>query len=160
MTEPTATLTYAAPQLRATSARGHHDHDEWGRPTAWHPNHGVVDILFCWNDADPLAVLAAISLRGGGGKDWWLDRDTLARGLDQHVGGHGADWGMFPDLARRDGLAVELVLALHGHGVGYNLSIPLLVTPLRRFLDRTYTVVPAGADLDMDPAELAGGAAA
>lgn len=128
------------------------------RATTGNQQTGVVDLVLQWLDSDPLVVRLIITPRGQRPIVWDLDRDTLTAGLNAPVG--IGDWSMFPDLTRRDGLRVELVLVNPRRGIGYNLSMPLLAAPLRRFLDHTYTVVPAGADLDVDPAELAGGAAA
>ena len=143
MTAPTAPLTMAIPHIVATTGN---------------QQKCVVDVVVQWVDVDPHAVRLICTSRGGHTEVWLVDRDMLAQGLDMPVG--VGDISIMPDLARRDGLAIELVFALIGRGVGYNLSLPLLITPLRRFLDRTYTAVPADAELDVDPAELAGGAAA
>lgn len=119
----------------------------------------VLDLVLQWRDTDPLLVRLIVTPRGGHPIVWDFDRDQLTAGLDAPVG--IGDWSMFPDLTRRDGLRVELVLVNARHGIGYNLSMPLLAAPLRRFLDRTYQVVAAGVELDVVvPAELAGGAAA
>lgn len=87
---------------------------------------------------------------------WLLARDLLAAGLDAPAG--EGDITVFPDLAA-DGRRVELVLR-HSAGIGHNLAITLPVAAIRRWLDRTYQTVPAGAEnYAFNPAELLDGAA-
>lgn len=129
----------SAPRVKATSGRG---------------DPLTVDVGLVWYPNDPFIVFMHVGPRGCKGSTWLLDRDTLAAGLDGPVG--VGDWSMFPDLSRRDGKAVEMVLALVGGGVGRNLGFPLMVGWLRRFLDDTYQVVPADVALDFDTAELEG----
>lgn len=136
MTATTA-HTMQANQVRGTTGTG---------------RHVVIDVALCWRETDPLVIRMMACQRGCDVVVWDLDRDMLAQGLDMPVG--IGDISIMPDLSRRDGLAVELVFALVGRGVGYNLSLPLLTAPLRRYLDRTYAVVPAGVELDVDPADI------
>lgn len=120
---------------------------------------GTAIIGVTWTTTDPFVVRALISTRTQTRIDWALSRDALYAGLTGPVGAAGSDWMVFPDLARPDGEGIELVLAVHGRGVGCQASLLLDTAVVRDFVEATFEVVPAGTEVDRYLDELAGGAA-
>lgn len=115
---------------------------------------GTVGLL--WRSDRPYAVtLLAKAARGGLFVSWTLDRETLAEGLDGPAG--LGDYSVLPDLTQQAVPRVEIVLSGNTSGVGRNASLPLPVVLVEEFLERTYAVVPLGAEqLDVDPSQIGG----
>ncbi|WP_372346830.1 SsgA family sporulation/cell division regulator [Streptomyces sp. KL116D] len=113
---------------------------------------------FRFDPGDPLTVAVELTIDGGRSVLWRIGRDLLRRGLDS-VSGLG-DVRIRPSGTSGTSGRRTARLRLARGDMAALFELP--VSPLARWLDRTYTLVPAGQELagvdwDVTAADLLGG---